>query len=195
MRGGLDALRVPEFRAAAGGYFGHMWELYALWMLVPLLVAREVARLGAPADAVPILSWLIIGIGLIGCVIGGRLSRRRGSQWVATRALAISGALCLLYPLLAAFGTPAALLIGLLLVWGLTVIADSPQFSALASASAPAHRVGASLAIMNAIGFGLTIPAIALTSHLWNLQGPWVAIWLLPGPVLGLWALRRHATA
>jgi MFS family permease len=191
LRRGLEALRVPGFRAAAGGYFGHMWELYAVWMLVPLLVAREIDRMGATATLIPLLSWLIIGIGLVGCVIGGRLSRRRGSAWVASRALGVSGGLCLGYPLLAVLGTPPLALITLLFLWGLTVIADSPQFSALASASAPSHRVGASLAIMNAIGFGLSIPVIWLTSHLWPAQGPWVLLWLLPGPALGLWALNR----
>ncbi len=195
LRGGLEALRFPEFRAAAGGYFGHMWELYAVWMLVPLLVARELTRLGGGPALVPFLSWLIIGIGLVGCVIGGRLSRQRGSAWVAARALTISGALCLIYPLLAALGAPPLALIALLFIWGLTVIADSPQFSALASASAPPHRVGASLAIMNTIGFGLSIPAIWLTGQLWASQGPWVLLWLLPGPVLGLWALGRRPAA
>ncbi|MEX0431121.1 MFS transporter [Spiribacter insolitus] len=193
LRGGLEALRMPAFRAAAGGYFGHMWELYAVWMLVPLLVAREIDRMGATTSVIPLLSWLIIGIGLVGCVIGGHLSRRLGSAWVASRALSVSGGLCLGYPLLAAIGTPSLILIALLFIWGLTVIADSPQFSALASASAPSHRVGASLAIMNAIGFGLSIPAIWLTSHFWAIQGPWVVIWLLPGPLLGLSALRHFS--
>ena len=193
LRGGLEALRMPAFRAAAGGYFGHMWELYAVWMLVPLLVAREIDRMGATTSVIPLLSWLIIGIGLVGCVIGGHLSRRLGSAWVASRALSVSGGLCLGYPLLAAIGTPPLILIALLFIWGLTVIADSPQFSALASASAPSHRVGASLAIMNAIGFGLSIPAIWLTSHFWAIQGPWVVIWLLPGPLLGLSALRHFS--
>mgnify|MGYP000152492131 CR=1 FL=1 len=191
LRGGLEALGKPGFRAAAGGYFGHMWELYAVWMLVPLLLAREIDRLQAPAGLIPVLAWLVIGIGLVGCVIGGQLSRRHGSGWVAARALGISGALCLTYPLLAALGVPALILIGLLFVWGLVVIADSPQFAALASAHAPSNRIGASLAIMNAIGFGLTIPAIWLTSHLWAAQGHWVVIWLLPGPVFGLWAMHR----
>ena len=195
LRGGLEALRIPGFRAAAGGYFGHMWELYAIWMLVPLLVARELTRLDAGQGLAPLLSWLIIGIGLVGCVIGGRLSRDQGSDWVAARALAVSGTLCLVYPLLAAIGAPPLMLLGLLFLWGLTVIADSPQFSAMASASAPSHRVGASLAIMNAIGFGLSIPAIWLTSHFWAIQGPWVVIWLLPGPLLGLWAMRRFSPA
>ncbi len=194
-RGGLEALRLPHFRAAAGGYFGHMWELYAVWMLVPLLVAREISRLNAAAGLVPMLSYLIIGIGVVGCVMGGQLSRSRGSAWVAARALAISGTLCLAYPVLAALGTSPLVLIALLFLWGLAVIADSPQFSALASASAPSHRVGASLAIMNAIGFGLSIPAIWLTGHLWASQGPWVLLWLLPGPVLGLWALGQRPSA
>lgn len=192
LRGGLEALQIPAFRAAAGGYFGHMWEVYAVWMLMPLLVAREITRLDGSMSLVPLLSYLIIGIGLVGCVIGGQLSRSRGSAWVAGRALGISGSLCLLYPLLVTLNTPPTLLLGLLFIWGLAVVADSPQFSALASSSAPANRVGASLAIMNTIGFGLSIPAIWLTSHLWAAQGPWVLLWLLPGPVLGLWALYRE---
>ncbi len=191
LKRGLDALRIPAFRAAAGGYFGHMWEVYAVWMLMPLLVAREITRLEASMTWVPLLSYWIIGIGLLGCVVGGQLSRSRGSAWVAGRALGLSGSLCLLYPVLVAIDTPPAVLISLLFIWGLAVVSDSPQFSALASSSAPPDRVGASLAIMNTIGFGLSIPAIWLTSHLWAIQGPWVVLWLLPGPVLGLWALYR----
>jgi len=191
LKRGLEALRIPDFRAAAGGYFGHMWEVYAVWMLIPLLVAREVSRLEAATALVPLLSYLIIGIGLLGCVVGGQLSRTRGSTWVAGRALSLSGSLCLIYPLLAAIQTPPMIMIGLLFIWGLAVVADSPQFSALASSSAPPDRVGASLAIMNTIGFGLSIPAIWLTSYLWATQGPWVLLWLLPGPMLGLRALYR----
>ncbi len=191
LRSGLEALSVPRFRAAAGGYFGHMWEVYAAWMLIPLLVAREIQRLDVSLAVVPIISYLVIGVGLIGCIIGGTISRTRGSAWVAGRALGLSGSLCLIYPLLAMLNAPPLILLALLFVWGLALAADSPQFSALASASAPSHRVGASLAIMNTIGFGLSIPAIWLTSHLWAAHGPWVLLWLLPGPVLGLWALNR----
>ncbi|SEK89213.1 MFS transporter [Halomonas daqiaonensis] len=185
---GLAGLREPRFRAVAGGYFGHCWELYALWMLTPFLVAREVGRLGAAEDLIPWLSFGIIALGLIGCVGGGALSRRLGSLWVARRALATSGLICLAYPLLP--WAPPGLLLILLGAWGLTVIADSPQFSALAAATAPQARVGSTLAVMNAVGFALTIPAISLTSSLWATQGPWVLWWLLPGPAVGLWALR-----
>ena len=187
---GLAALRIPRFRAVAGGYFGHMWELYAFWTLVPLLIARELNRLGQDEALVPWLSFAVIGVGAAGCIGGGRLSRTLGSEWVARRALMVSGALCLLYSW--SGGLPPELLIALLLVWGIAVVADSPQFSALAAATAPKETVGSSLAVMNAVGFGLTLPAIWITSGLWASWGIWVALLLLPGPVFGLWSLGRR---
>lgn len=187
LRQGLVALRWPDFRAAVGGYVGHMWELYAFWVLVPLLVGRELARLGWSDGFVPVMSFAVIAAGSLGCIGGGMLSRRRGSEWVARNALATSGLVCLAYPWLS--GLAPVLLLLLLVVWGVAVVADSPQFSALAAARAPAQFVGSSLAVMNAIGFGVTLPAIWLTSWLWEYQGLWVVCWLLPGPVLGLIAL------
>ncbi|AVI61363.1 MFS transporter [Halomonas sp. GFAJ-1] len=185
---GLTAFRQKNFRAASLGYFGHCWELYALWALVPFLVARELERLTAAPGLQPWVSFAVIALGLPGCVWAGRWSRRVGSARVVFVTLAISGTLCLAYPLLG--GTSPWLLLALLGVWGLSVIADSAQFSALASAAAPPERLGAALAMMNAIGFGLTIPSIALVTALWASQGPWVVWWLLPGPVLGLIAMR-----
>lgn len=189
LRQGLAALRSPRFRAVAGGYFGHMWELYAFWTLVPLLIGRELARLGLSDGLLPWLSFAVIGMGAAGCIGGGYLSRTRGSAWVARLALVTSGALCLLYPWLN--GLPAILLLGLLVIWGVAVVADSPQFSALAAATAPKEAVGSSLAVMNAVGFGLTLPAIWMTSGLWSEWGIWVVILLLPGPVFGVWSLAR----
>jgi MFS family permease len=189
LREGLSALSVPRFRAVAGGYFGHCWELYAFWTLTPFLVTREIERLTAAPGLVSWLSFGVIGLGLAGCVGGGILSRRLGSLWIARRALAASGLTCLAYPLL--IWAPPALLLVLLAFWGLTVIADSPQFSALAAETAPRERIGSTLAVMNAVGFALTIPAISLTTTLWQWQGAWVLWWLLPGPVIGLWAMRR----
>ncbi|MBB3140150.1 MFS transporter [Halomonas organivorans] len=190
LREGLAALRDPRFRSVAGGYFGHCWELYAVWTLTPFLVGRELDRLSAPASLIPWLAFTVIALGAVGCVLGGRLSRRLDSLPVARGALAISGLICLGYPLLA--HVSPWWLLALMALWGLTVIADSPQFSALAAANAPRAHVGSTLAVMNAIGFSLTIPGIWLTTALWDSQGPWTIWWLLPGPALGLWCLRRH---
>lgn len=189
LRDGLVALREPRFRAVAMGYFGHSWELYALWTLVPFIVAREMERLHTQGFSTSLVAFTIIALGLMGCIGGGALSRPLGSLFVARLALGCSGLICLLYPLVA-FLSPTVMLV-LLALWGLTVIADSPQFSALTAETAPKERIGSTLAMLNAIGFALTIPSIAVTTALWQWQGLWVVWWLLPGPVIGLWAMRK----
>ena len=182
------AFRIPDFRAAALGYFGHQWELYAFWTLVPMLLVRAGIdrELGIGVAG---LAFMVIGSGALGCVLGGQLSRRIGSARVAALALATSAACCLVFPLFA--GAPAWLSLTLLLVWGFSVVADSPQFSALSARAAPPEIVGSALAIQNALGFAVTMFSIALvTAQIdeWNLDISWL---LLPGPLLGLIGLYR----
>lgn len=184
--GVFRAFRQPDFRAAAFGYFGHMWELYAFWVLVPLFVAGVYPQ--ASITTVSLLAFAVIGAGAFGCVAAGRLSRRFGSARVAVTALAISGSLCLFYPWIHTVSAGVAL--AALLVWGVAVIADSAQFSALASRHAPHDGVASALAIMNSIGFGLSALAIPLTAGLWQSMGAQVSWVLLPGALLGVITMR-----
>lgn len=183
-----QAFRVPAFRASAFGYFGHMWELYAFWAMVPRLVAMVLNEPTVDHSWVYLASCIVIGIGAIGCVGGGYLSRKWGSAKVARIALIGSGSICLLFPLVANLPTVSAVS---LLLWGLFVVADSPQFSAISAKVCPPEAVGSALAVQNSIGFFITIGSLQLTPILWPMLGEWTTWLLLPGPILGLLAMRR----
>ncbi len=176
------------YRASAFGYFGHMWELYALWAFAPLLLLAYNAKHGAAFDA-SLWTFALIAIGGVGCALGGIASRRFGSARIATAQLAISGACCVLAPL-AFEATPAGFAI-FLLVWGFTVVGDSPQFSALNAAGAPREYVGSALTITNSIGFFVTVVSIQLFAALLSRVEIQYLFWLLvPGPLFGLCAMR-----
>jgi MFS family permease len=181
--------RSAEFRASAFGYFGHMWELYAFYAFLPVLLA---ARLGSDAATVSVWSFAAIATGFLGCVAGGYLSRGIGSARVAYMQLSASGLCCLVSPL--AFLAPLPVFLAFLLFWGVVVAGDSPQFSTINARFAPPRLVGSALTIANCIGFSITIVSIALLAWLIEIAGPqYVFLMLVPGPVLGLAALRRLA--
>lgn len=181
-----QAFALKDFRAATFGYFGHMWELYAMWTLTPLLIARTGLAQAMGVSAAT-LAFVVIAAGAAGCVLGGQLSARIGSARVAAFAMGVSALCCLAFPWVAAQTATAAL--ALMVIWGASVVADSPQFSALAARACPAPIVGSALSIQNAIGFAITVVAIGLTTRLVDGLGLHIAWVLLPGPLLGLIAL------
>lgn len=185
MKGVFGAFASPAFRAAALGYFGHMWEVYTFWTIVPLLIVRTALNAGLQGTSVSGLAFAIIAAGAVGSVAGGVLSHKVGSRAVAATALATSGLCCLIFASGWQWFAPVGLLV-LFLVWGAAVVADSPQFSALSARACPADLVGGALAIQISIGFAITVVSIALITTLFTRMGTGVAWLLLPGPVLGL---------
>ena len=171
-------------RASVLGYFGHMWELYTMWVMAPLVLALRLD--GAT------LSWMafaVLGAGALGCVGGGMLVARWGSARVASTQLAASGLCCMAAPW--ALQAPDALFYGWLLLWGVTVAGDSPQFSTLTARNAPPLLVGSVLTLVNSIGFAISIVSILLFVEL-SRSVPLGALlpWLALGPVAGVWAMR-----
>ena len=188
LRRAFGVFAIPDFRAAATGYFGHMWELYAFWAVLPWLAAQLLIDAGQlhwdEHVSVAAISFFCIAAGFLGCVCGGRLSLKLDSSYVAASALLASGLLCLIYPLLPRDWLLLRLLV--LLAWGFFVVADSPQFSSISARSCPPEWVGSALAIQNSIGFLITIVSITLLLSVIDVLGS-KALWiLLPGPILGL---------
>ena len=187
--------RSRDLRSVAFGYFGHMWELYTLWAFLPVLISAYAAASGQPLN-VPLWSFCVIAVGCLGCIIGGHLSLKLGSPSVAFFQLLVSGICCLLSPFL--FHAPVEIFIGFLVLWGIMVIGDSPQFSALTAQTAPGELVGSALTIVTSIGFFITILSILFTNFLINFLGPeYIFLFLVPGPIFGLVNLwpyyRKHS--
>ena len=176
------------------GYLGHMWELYAMWTWMALFVAAsEHARRGAGADVdvtarAALVTFAVVGSGAIGCWLGGKYADRWGRTTVTSAAMIVSGCCALAAGLL--FGGPLAALLPLLLVWGVSVVADSAQFSTAVSELAPPHYVGTALTLQTSLGFLLTCATIYLLPAVAAKVGwRWSMSVLALGPALGVWAM------
>lgn len=180
--------KIPALKSAASGYFGHMWELYTFWAFVPTLL-WALGNYETTGFENGLYSFLIIGVGAISCAIGGLFAHKFGSTKIALISLFGSGLCCLLVLLIPSF--PKSFLLPFLLIWGMLVTADSPQFSTLVAQSTPAIYRGTALTLVNCLGFGLTIFSIQIGQFLLVHYPPqWVMSTLFIGPASGIFLFR-----
>jgi predicted MFS family arabinose efflux permease len=184
----LTIFKHKKLRSSALGYFGHMWELYTFWAFIPLILLYYI-KLNPVELNISFWAFLIIASGSVGCVVGGVISKKVGSAKVAFIQLALSGICCLVSPLM--FYTSAPIFLSFLIFWGIVVVGDSPQYSAIIALSAPSELVGSGLTLVNSIGFAITIVSIwVLYQFNEILELNYLLLILALGPILGLISMK-----
>lgn len=177
-------------RLANFGYFGHMWELYAMWTWSPVMIRASLAIVGSAPALAEAASFLVIGAGALGCVAGGLMGDRRGRTLTTSWAMGISGACCLLIGFL--FGSSPWLLLTVATIWGASVVADSAQFSTCVTELGDPQYIGTALTLQTCLGFLLTTLSIELIPLLVRWVGWRYAFMALAiGPFLGIIAMMR----
>ncbi|MBP2372888.1 MFS transporter [Paeniglutamicibacter psychrophenolicus] len=191
----LALFRQQRPRLANVGYFGHMWELYALWAWLPIFILNSrQSREPGEVLGVGIVVFATMGVGgVIGSMLGGWAADKWGRPQSAAVALAISGSCCLASPIM--FRAPDPLLFTFLLLWGASVIADSGVFSTSLSESVDRRLIGTALTTQTAVGFLITVGSIQLVPLFAGIVGwQYAFVVLLPGPVLGVLTMHTLAT-
>jgi MFS family permease len=177
-------------RLANFGYFGHMWELYAMWTWIPFMIRASLAQRQSNPALAETGSFLVIGCGAAGCFIAGLVADRVGRTLVTSWAMAISGSCCLLIGFL--FGANPILLLLVAAVWGASVVADSAQFSTCVTELGDPRYLGTALTIQTCIGFLITTVSIQMIPLLVKSVGWRFAFAALaPGPLFGVISMLR----
>jgi MFS family permease len=192
-----EVLRVRELRLANFGYLGHMWELFAMWAWIAVFLAASFNVSGIAPQWASLAAFATIGAGGLGSVLAGKMADRVGRTTVTISSLAISGFCALVVGLL--FGGSPGLLVGVCLLWGFAIVADSAQFSAAVSELCQPEYTGTALTIQTSMGFLLTLFTIRMVPMLVGWVGwQWAFSFLALGPAAGIWAmlaLRRSPQA
>ena len=177
-------------RLASFGYFGHMWELYGMWIWIPVMIRASVALSGGDPKFAETGSFLIIGFGAVGCVIAGLLADKVGRTLITSWAMAISGTCCLVVGFL--YGGNPYLLFVISAIWGASVVADSAQFSSCITELGDPQYIGTALTIQMCIGFLITTISIELIPKAVNvLTWRYAFMILAPGPLFGVISMLR----
>ena len=186
----VKVFRNRGVRLASFGYFGHMWELYAMWIWIPVMIRASVTVQGGNPIFAEVGSFLVIGAGAFGCVVAGLIADRVGRTVVTSWAMAISGSCCLLVGFL--YGGSVLPLLLLAVIWGATVVADSAQFSSCVTELGDPQYIGTALTLQMCIGFLLTTISIELIPKVVDVVSWRYAFMILaPGPFLGVLAMLR----
>lgn len=195
-----EVVRNRALMLANLGYFGHMWELYAFWgwLLTYSMAALQAQGAEGASVTASLLTFAAVATGAVGCVGAGWLADRIGRTATCILMMAVSGSCALLIGFL--FTGPFWAFALLVIIWGIFVIGDSAQFSAMATEVSDARFVGTALTFQMGIGFSISVISIWLTPHVaaWLGSWHWTFIILAPGPLIGIaamWALRREAVA
>ena len=177
-------------KKSAFGYFGHMFELYTFWAFVPIIISLYIKHHPKLDWSIPWFSFVIIAIGSVSCALGGLISQKTGERKVAVISLLISGFCCLLSPL--AFSLHPIFFTFFILIWGITVISDSPMFSTLIAQNADPQTKGTALTLVNSLGFGITILSLQVVNYFYNELNLTVFSFMILafGPILGLLAMK-----
>ena len=193
LRMARTALGERSVQLANVGYLGHMWELYAMWTWVPAFIAASLAVSGeVDPEGASGVAFLVVSAGAIGCVAAGALADRLGRTTLTVAAMALSGSSAVAAGFL--FGAPTIVVLAVVVVWGITVVADSAQFSTAISELAPPGTAGSALALQTAGGFlltGVTIVGVGLLDP--GDRGAWTLAFaiLALGPLVGIAAMLR----